>query len=99
MTGSVDPKESIALLNELKRRGFNNDFYRQLHHLENDTISNHIHYCEKISEFRSGETNAVFQLRLRFVRDRMREKYGSEQVVDGVAFQQFVKAALQRYPL
>jgi hypothetical protein len=96
---STDPKESIALLNELVRCGFSNDFYRQLHHRPRDTINAHINYCNKTSEFREGETNAGFQSRLRFVRDAIETKYGADEKIDALRFQQLVNAALRRYPL
>ena len=99
MAESTDPKKSIALLNELVRRGFSNDFYRQIHHRVHDTINAHIRYCKKTVEFREGETNAAFQLRLRFVRDAIQEKYGPNSQIDAPTFQQFVNAALRLYPL
>lgn len=99
MAQKADPKVSIELLNELTSRGFSNELYVRLHHLEYDTINAHISYCKRIKEFKAGGTNALVQSRLRFIRDKIDEKCEPGTLVDAATFQGLVDAALKLYPL
>jgi len=99
MTGGIDPQISIRLLEKLSRRGLTNELYRQLHHLDYDTIKAHIGYCRKIGEFQPDGTNARLQQRLQFVLDQIERKHGSSGVVDQRTLEDAVRMALKSYPL
>jgi len=99
MTDSLDPQDSIRLLENLRARGLTNELYRQLHHLGYDTISAHIRYCSKTAEFQRDGTNASLQRRLRFVLDEIQRVHGPSGIVDQRALASAVRGALRNYPL
>jgi uracil-DNA glycosylase len=73
----VDPKRTLALLDELQKLGFNDEAFWRLHHFRREgrraTIAPHRAYCEKISAFRPDGTNERVQRRLAFVLKTYRE--------------------------
>lgn len=62
----VDPKTTIALLDELVAQGLTDDAFARLHH-SRDTIRPFRQYCLKTGGFRANENNARVHERLRYV--------------------------------
>lgn len=59
-----DPKETIRILEALKRRGFSDQDFKRLHHMQYATIAGHIRYCCEHKHFRRGSNNRLVQKRL-----------------------------------
>jgi hypothetical protein len=63
----LDPKTTVALLDELVAQGLTDDAFARLHH-SRDTIRPFRQYCLKTGRFRANENNARIHERLRYVR-------------------------------
>src|SRR5260370_15530232 len=66
----VDPKRTLALLDELQKLGFNDEAFWRLHHFRHrkrETIARFPAYCEKTSAFLPDGANERVHRRLAFV--------------------------------
>jgi hypothetical protein len=80
----VDPKRTLALLDELQRLGFNDEAFWRLHHFRRrtrETIGRHRAYCEKTSAFLPDGTNERVQRRLAFVLETYREPGNTKNLI------------------
>jgi len=52
------PKHTIELLDQLSAVGFSDAGSRIVHHMGDETIKTHRHYCQGVSTFKPADTNA-----------------------------------------
>ena len=84
MNNEVNPKQTLALLDELQKLGFDNEAFSRLHHFRHrtkETIARHRYYCEKTSTFRPDSANERVQRRLAFVLKAYREPNNTKTLI------------------
>lgn len=80
----MDPQETIRLLDELERLGFDDKSFALLHHFREqgrrDNIAAHRRYCERATgSFKADFNNARTQLRLKYVLEAYKKLAKHEQ--------------------